>query len=485
VPHRPFPRWSLVLAAALPLPGGPVAGAPPPAAAPRAPALALAPCPAADSLPGTLCGALAVPEDPARPGGRVLRLGVAVVPALAPEPGAVPLFHLEGGPGLGAIEAAAKFYLGPGSAYRRGRDVVLVDQRGTGRSGALRCPALERRSPLDDYDPIDEVTACRRDLERRANLSMYSTSIAADDLDRVRTALGAERVDLWAISYGTRLAQTYLKAHGEHVRSAVLVGFAPLDYRAPLFHAVAAQRALDLLFFECQFDPDCAARYPELRRDWRSLLERLDAGPVVVPPPAPGEPTTTIRRGPFGEALRGQLYTSAGRRRLPGLIHRAGQGDFAPLLAALASPGFPIAEGLYLTIACSEGSARVADDEVGPSTAGTFLGDYREKSERAACAAWPKYDVPESFYAPPGAGPPLLVLSGEMDNVTPPAWAEEFCSHLPTCRLVSIPEMSHAPDDLDEWVNGDCFDDLARAFFDHPGELDPSCVRDMRPPPLR
>src|SRR4051812_38177409 len=197
------------------------------------PSLDLAPCPADGALKGAWCGSLTAAEDPAHPEGRKIPIRVVVVRALSPAPGAVPLFHLDGGPGV-AASGAADFYLGPGSEYHRTRDVVLVDQRGTGGSNPLHCPALERRSPLDDYEPVELVAECRRELETRADLAMYSTEQAAADLDRVRAALGYDRVDLWALSYGTRLAQVYMKHFGARVHAGVLVGFAPLDYKAPL-----------------------------------------------------------------------------------------------------------------------------------------------------------------------------------------------------------------------------------------------------------
>jgi len=432
-------------------------------------------------MKGASCGLLSVPEDPAQPQGRTIALHVVVLRALSPTPTSVPLFHLDGGPGV-AASGAAGFYLGPGSDYRRTRDVVLVDQRGTGGSSALRCPALQQRSPLDDYEPVEEVARCRRDLEARTDLALYSTEIAAADLDRVRAALGYDHIDLWALSYGTRLAQVYLKSFGARVRSAVLVGFAPLDYKAPLFHAVAAQRALDLVLDGCQLDPDCAARYPDLRGEWRDLLGRLDRGPI--PASAPGGRAREIRRGPFGEAIRTLLATAAGQRRLPDIIHRAAAGDFAPLLAAVPA-GPPGAEGLYLTIACSEGGARITDADVRRHTTGTFLGDYRVSRERAACAAWRTYSVPESFFTPPAAAPPVLVVSGGMDHVTPPEWAEAFCSTLPSCRLLRVPALGHGPFDLDEWAHGECLDAVMLGFYEHGGTIETECLRSMKPPPYR
>jgi len=444
--------------------------------------LPLAPC-TSERLKGAQCGTLSVPEDPDRPEGPRAKVDLVVLRAIEPHPEAVPLFHLEGGPGV-AASGATGFYLGPGSGYRRTRDVVLVDQRGTGESDALRCPALEGRSPLQDYAPLDEVAACRKALESHADLTRYSTSNAAFDLDRARAALGYDRIDIWALSYGTRLAQAYLKAFPSRVRSAVLVGFAPLDYKAPLFHAVAAQRVLDLVLDACQLDAPCAARYPDLRREWRSLLERLEAGPIVVAPSRPGAPAVEIRRGPFGEALRTLLATTAGQRRVPAMIHRAARGDFSAFLERVPQ-GPAGVEGLYLTIACSEGSARITDEDVRRHTAGTFLGDYRVSRERAACAAWRTYPVPESFYLPPAGGVPLLVVSGELDHVTPPAWAEAFCAATDSCLLLRVPALGHGPFDLEEWTHGECLDSVMQGFYEHPGRIDAECLRGMKPPPFQ
>ncbi|HUP49333.1 MAG TPA: alpha/beta fold hydrolase, partial [Thermoanaerobaculia bacterium] len=291
-------------------------------AIPRGTAVDLQPCGPEDDRAAIRCGSLSVPENPDRPDGQQIRLHFAVVPAEQPRPGAAPLFILEGGPGIAASEGGS-FFLAEGSEYRRDRDVVLVDQRGTGRSNPLRCPASERLGPLQPLYTVAAVEACRDDLEKIADLTMYSTEIAAGDLDRVRHALGHDQIDIWSLSYGTRLALTYIKRDPARVRSAVLVGFAPLDYRTPLYHAAAAQRVLDLVFYSCQMEPACSARYPDLRREWDGLLERFDGGPIRI-----GD--AGVARGPFTEALRGILTMAAGQRALPRIITRAAAGDFEP-----------------------------------------------------------------------------------------------------------------------------------------------------------
>jgi pimeloyl-ACP methyl ester carboxylesterase len=297
----------------------------------------------------------------------------------------------------------------------------------------------------------------------------------------VRTALGYAQVDLWALSYGTRLAQVYMKHFPARVHAAVLIGFAPLDYRAPLYHAMNAQRVLDLLFYDCARDEACATKYPELRADWHRVLHRFDAGPVTAT--AQGG-DVAVARGPFGELVRNMLTTAAGQRALPALIHAAVGGDVNGFVSTRAGAAVPLAEGLYLSIVCSEAMPRIPADATRFS-AGTFLGSYRVENERVACAGWPVSPVGDDFYAPPRVSVPILVLSGTMDHVTAPEWAHDFCASTAGCRLVDVPELGHGPFDLDRWTEGDCIDRMAAAFLDDPRRLDTSCIGRMRPPAFK
>lgn len=445
------------------------------------PAFIVKPCAPAGQSAAVRCGTISVPEDPNASGGRTISLNVIVIQATHKRSGVWPLFHLDGGPGIAATNAS-DFYLGPGSIYRESRDVVLFDQRGTGGSNALRCPAIEHRHPLQDMYASDDVIACHNDLRGRADLSKYSTEIAAGDIDRVRRALGYPQIDLWAISYGTRVAQAYMKRFPERVHRAVLVGFVPLDYRPPLYHAVNAQRVVDLIFHECQRDKECAARYPNLRHEWQTLLESLDQNHVKTDT-AWGQ--VVIRRGPFVEALRSFLYTSAGQRQFPYIVHAAASGDFEPFLRILSKDSSQFAEGLYLTIACSEGVARINSADIPRYTDGTSLGDYRVRQELAACANWPAYSVTDDFYVPQKKSPPMLVFSGAMDPVAAPEWGYQFCASLPNCRLLSIPDLGHGPFDLDVWTEGACFDEITVAFYRQGAPVDASCVKRMRPPAFK
>jgi len=425
------------------------------------------------------CGVVEVTEDRSKP-DRKIGLNMIVVPALHPNAGVPPMFHLEGGPGIAAT-SAAEFYVGPGRIYRESRDVVLVDQRGTGGSNPLHCPAIENRPPLvDEYLPED-VIACRKDLSSKADLTNYSTMRAAEDIDSVREALGSEQIDIWSISYGTRLAQEYIKRFPTRIRRVVMAGFAPLDYRTPLFHAMNVQRVLDLLLYKCRADEKCSAKYPNLKNEWSALLTRLDHSPASVQ--WNGAPVS-LGRGRFTEEVRNSFGTAAGQRAFPAMVHAAFSGDFAPFLRSERKGPSPFANGLYLTIGCSEGSSRIALADVARYTAGTFLGDYRVRQELSACAEWPRYQLPTDFFNPPASTPELLVISGEMDHVMPPDYAEQFCSKLQNCRLIMIPDLGHGPFDLDVWTGGDCYDRITGRFLNE-GIIDESCLKKMHAPVFR
>jgi pimeloyl-ACP methyl ester carboxylesterase len=451
------------------------------------PRLDLEPCGAEGVKSEMLCGRLDVPENYDRPLGRRLSLNVVVVPAAKGPSDAPALFELAGGPGLG-VTGLANFYLGPGRAFRESRNIVLVDQRGTGESSPLHCPEIESLSPLEEMYPVEAVRSCRRRLEAAADLTQYTTDNAARDLEQVRAALGYRAVDLQGTSYGTELARAYIRLFPERVRSAVLIGPPPADMRTPLPHAANAQRALDLLFHECQSDVRCRSAHPDLRANWRDVLRRVEAGVRQrrLDPMTGTATEIVITRGPFAEALRNLFTTATARRSLPTLIARAAAGDFTPLVEAMPSGAGGFAEGLYLSVACAEGTSRIEPADVPRFTSGTFLGDYRVRQQMLACAEWPLASVPPRFHEPLASTHPVLLLVGEFDATTPPHYAREVCAALANCRLVQIPGMGHGPFDLDAWSGGECFNRVVLEFLDRgdPKGLDTSCVAGMTPPPF-
>jgi pimeloyl-ACP methyl ester carboxylesterase len=430
-----------------------------------------------------LAATLEVPENRSTRDGRKISLHIVVVPALTdgiPDP---PLFEIAGGPGL-AASGAAGFYAADSTGYRATRDVVLIDQRGTGKSNPLRCPELDSASKLGEmYDPA-AVRRCRDELAKTADLTQYGTMAAVHDLEAVRMAYGAEKIDLIALSYGTVVVQTYMREYPQNVRCAVLVGTVPVDEKLPLHHARASEEVLQRLFDDCDRDPECGSAFPSLRTEWKSLLDSFPVKAVYTD--SLDTRLVTIERGPFCEALRSLLVTTAKQRRVPFVIHRAARGDFYPFFEAIRpySPNdSSLAQGMYLCVACPEGTQRIADDEIDSETAGTFLGRYRVDQQIGACNEWPTVALSDEVLTPVTASVPTLLIAGGMDYVTPIVWAQQVSSRLSDSRVVVVDHLGHFPDGL---ANMKCLDSLILSFLQAGTTvgIDDSCVGAMAPPPF-
>lgn len=457
-----------ILAAAL----AACAGTPKP---PQAPRLGLSPCQAHDSPAPLLCGSLNVPEDRSQPQrSRNLSLKVVVVPATG-EKSLPPLYSLDGGPGLPAT-ASASFWATAGAIHRQHRDIVLIDQRGTGGSNALPC-AVNFASPLEPVLDLDAVRACRYRLSPRADLTQYSTAAAVADLEAVREALGHERIDLIGLSYGTRVAQEYLRLHYTRVRAVALLGTVSPAEKLPLSFSQNAQAVLTRLARQCEADAGCRRIAPKITRDIAALQAKFAAGPVRVA--QPGGKTAKLEAGPFWEAVRAQLVTAASQRRLPWLLHEAAQGRFAPFLAAVESAPDAAANGLLLSVSCREDTLHISEDDL-PPLRKTVFGDYRVRQQMLACSEWPGGPLPRTFSFVTSEVPTLL-MAGGMDHVTPAQWAQDAASGLINSRVVTIPDLGHFPDGLS---NMECYDQVINAFFEAGSatNLDLSCVATMKAP---
>ncbi|MBI3450545.1 MAG: alpha/beta fold hydrolase [Acidobacteria bacterium] len=438
------------------------------------------------------CGTLEVFEDREARRGRTIPLNVVVIPARGPTVRPDPLFDLSGGPGLASTEGAG-FYAGEGAAYRRERDVVLVDQRGTGKSNPLTCDlATDDPNPrgiLDEMYPPTAVAACHASLTSRANLGLYTTPIAMDDLDDVRAWLGYDRIDLFGLSYGTRAAMTYMSRHPDHVRSAILVGVAPPGMNIPLHHAADAQRAMDLLLQDCAADAACSGAFPKARAELDDLMAALEREPAKVEHVVPGKGGKlhlTLRREIVAEKLRFLLYSASTARRIPLVVHRALAGDYEPFLAlALGDEGGPsgIADGMYLSVTCPEDTRRIDPAEARALNSGTFVGDYRVFQQTRACSMWPEAQLPAGYFDPFFTKAPVLIFSGRLDPVTAPHWAEEIAARLPHARNVMLHGAGHGPGGLS---HTECLDGIILRFLDAGAveALDKACVESMAPPPF-
>jgi pimeloyl-ACP methyl ester carboxylesterase len=397
------------------------------------------------------CASLTVPEarSPGHdPKGRTLDLAIAVVRATGRKTAPDPLFFLAGGPGQSALDA----YPGVAGSFARvnlTHDIVLVDQRGTGRSGPLACPETElETTTVDRAKVVALAERCRVNLETRADLRQYTTAIAMDDLDEVRERLGYDKIDLYGGSYGTRAALVYLRRHGNHVRSVILDGVAPPDWTIGGTLGRDAQRSMDLLFARCAADPACNGAFPDLHGSLSSLLDKVTTPQTVtVTHPVSAVPTTlTVSRESVGSTLRALSYESETIALLPLLIHSAAAtGDLHPLAAQslILSDFMKISQGEHLAVVCNEDAPYIDPAQLEKDNGSTYVGTGPGLLYLEACKTWPRADVTPEDRAPVSSNAPVLLLSGELDPVTPPANAAWAARTLPNSFQVTVPGEGH------------------------------------------
>jgi pimeloyl-ACP methyl ester carboxylesterase len=453
--------------------------------------IALSPCqlghPIAAARVAARCGTLEVPEDHARPDGRKIGLRVAVIPSDNPSGQPAPVFMLAGGP----RQAITEVYPRIAPAFERigrERDIVLVDQRGTGGSNGLTCPNLSGRDRDEDLLPSEArrlAADCARTLSQKADLTRYGTNDFVRDLEAVRVALGYPALNVMGGSYGTRAALAYARAYPDRTRTLVLDGVAPFPMIVGNDFDRDSQRSLDLLFRRCAGEPACAARYPDLPGDVRTLLARLDARPekVRLRHPLTGEPIVQDFTGDAArQVLFAFLYQAETSALLPALLREAKGGDLAPLAAqgilAVADIQAGMSRALQLSVLCSEDVPNFVDPLPGASP--TFLGNRAREAFRSLCADWPRAAPDPGFHESTRLDVPALLLSGEADPVTPPRWGDVAASSLPAGRHVVVAGAGHGV------LGRGCIPRVVAAFVKKGSAegLDVSCVDRLRPSPI-
>jgi len=454
--------------------------------------ISLTPCEVPGATPSTKdkvrCGTFEVYEDRERQAGRKIALKIVVYPATGQDKAPDPLFYIPGGPGLSATEDAP-FVAQQAAKILAHRDLVFVDQRGTGGSNPLNCALFKSsdlQSYLGDYFPLPDVRKCREELEPKADLKLYTTPTAADDLEDVRRALGYTKINIVGVSYGTRAAQVFLRRHADSARAIVLLGVSTTNQFMPRDFPQHTERALTGVMAECAADKDCHRAFPNLEAEKKNVLEKLQRGPVEVEVKR-GTSNESVRislsRDLVAEAIRYMLYQPFSASRIPLFIHLAAQGNFVPLANAainyrqnLVSSG---STGMYLSVTCAEDLPLIKPDEGERNGANTFLGDYRLRQQRAACALWPRGTIPANYAEPTVSDVPVLILTGQWDPVTPPIYGDTVANHLSHSLHVIVPHGGHGFDGL----NGqDCIDNLITSFVEKGSAvgLDTSCVSSIK-----
>jgi pimeloyl-ACP methyl ester carboxylesterase len=444
--------------------------------------LELQPCGVTGITKDALCGQYEVYEDRAKRTGRKITLYVMVLPALVDKPAPDPIFYLQGGPGGAATSVAGASFM---TQLHRTRDVVLVDQRGTGKSNPLQCSfrgdANDMRGFFVEGLTPESARACRTELEKNADLKLYTTTLAMADLDDVRAALGYEKVNVYGGSYGATTALSYLNYYPQHVRTVTISGVAPPDSPLPLSFAKGVEHALNRLFDDCAAEEKCKAAFPDLRKDWATVVANVSKGPVTfdaLNPLTRQKQQVTMTREGFSELVRLVLYNPTVMSLLPAAIHEMSRGDYShfAFYAYQLQRGTDaaIARGMHISVLCAEDLPFIKESEVEPATKGTFYGASRTRLFLKVCEQWPRGDMPAKFREPIKSHLPVLILSGELDPVTPPDLATPLLRWLPNGRQVMMHNATH--------YSYDCQEKLAREFIDQGNAkgLDAACVEGIK-----
>jgi pimeloyl-ACP methyl ester carboxylesterase len=434
------------------------------------------------------CGVLSVPENPDQPRSRKIGLNIAVVPALDRRAETDPLFILAGGPG----QAAQDFYTLVAPAFarvQREHAIVLLDQRGTGGSNALNCPFPDEDEAAD-LTPKQLRAHARECLQSlHADPAYYTTSVAVQDLDAVRAALGYAQISLYGVSYGTRVAQHYLRRFPQHARALILDGVVPPDAVLAADGALYAQRTLELIFTRCQSDAACHAVFADPRAQFAALRTRLAAAParVALPDPDTGSVTPVdVRLVHLQIATRLLSYAPERAALLPLIIDQAvAHNNLVPLAAQalIMSKRYvgAVSYGMHNAVACTEDVPFVDATKIDRAAlARSYLGPAQLEGLIEVCREWPRGLMDDDFRAPLKSDRPVLILSGSADPVTPPEYAQRAAQGLSNALQITLEGQGHG-----QLATG-CMPRVMARFLElgTATGLDISCTRSIAPDPF-
>lgn len=442
---------------------------------------------------GAECGELSVKENPDDPASADITLSILRLPAISPVPAADPLFLIQGGPGGSSIDMASQLH-SFFADVRKNRDLIFVDQRGTGKSNPLSCEQLT----ADDHSlPEAEQTekylrllaSCAQQYQQIAGF--YTTPFAVQDLDSVRSALGYKRINLWGGSYGTRVALEYARRYPEQTRSLILDGVAPVSIALPKYFARDAMAALNAVNQECKAQPACVSEFGDIVQKAESVLRRVQsleqtAAPLTISYEHPRNQqleTLILTARNFSSLIFMSLYSRDLTVLLPRAISFAEQEDYRLLaaLSALASEQMQqmnIMEGMRYSVICNEDWPQLTELDIAQSE--PFFGMNFVKDMQAICKLWPRVSLPEYYFKPVSSDVPALLLSGHHDPVTPEFWAQQVAANLPNARLLTASGGNHS-------ITAEgCVPQVLAQFIERASmeAVNDECVRYIKPLPL-
>jgi len=428
------------------------------------------------------CGKLTVPENWQSPTGKTIDINVTVVNAVAATPKKDPLVLLMGGPG----QAGSELVAGLTKIFRKAneaRDLVLIDQRGTGLSNPLMCEKEGANPYLDvqaDFK-LSDIDECIATYD--ADLSQYGTTSAINDFEAVREALGYEQINLYGISYGSRAAMVYMREKPQALRTVILDGVVPPQIAVGPMGAEAA-RAFDILINQCSADKKCHAKYPTLNDDYHKVRAQLELQTIetTIAHPVTDLPVTLkIDTAKFIGTLHSLMYGVGARELIPFVISQVAIGNYKPMAGIIAAgqgKSDKIYTGMQLNILCNEDMPRASEQAIEKSRANSFSGQHSIDDLIKICEHWPSFDAPANFGEQVTSALPTLLLSGELDPVTPPSWAEVALQGLSNHKHFIAKKAGHG------LVTQTCAATMVAEFIEHGKleDIDGSCL-DKQPLP--
>jgi pimeloyl-ACP methyl ester carboxylesterase len=425
------------------------------------------------------CGTLEVPENYQKPAGDKIAINFAVLPAIDDSEYKTPLMFLAGGPGQAAVELATGLNR-VFSEVRKTRDIILVDQRGTGESSALSCEfeSVDNvYSTLPDALNTQEVLDCVAQF--KGDVTQYNSENAIRDFDGIRSALGHEKLNIYGGSYGTRAGLIFMRMFPESLESVVLDSVGPVEVPIGMFGQSGA-RSFNLLIDNCKSSDSCHKAFPDLAEEFQSVKARLAKEPVRIKilHPRLGTPTTLVLDDTkFTGNLRFQLYGMEGRSMVPLVIHQAFLGNYQPLIGLMArTEGEQLVyTGLLFNIVCNEDIPKLSVEDKAADANNNFDGNDSHLAWDMVCPFFPEYRPSEDFYQSVTADIPTLILSGNLDPVTPPSNGEYSAKSLPNSHHIVVENASHTV------AMSTCANDIVNEFLTSktPKKLDESCLKDI------
>ncbi|MGI1678418.1 MAG: alpha/beta hydrolase [Cellvibrionaceae bacterium] len=436
------------------------------------------------------CGKYSVAENPGNSNGRKIHLNIARLPSISSRSESDPLFIFAGGPGQAATEVIPAV-LPLIRKINQKRDIVFIDQRGTGKSNPLDCEPEDEMDYDLSYEESMELQSqmlkeCLKSYD--ADLSFYTTPYAMDDVNDVRKALGYEKINVWGASYGTRAALVYMRRHPETVRTAVLDGVAPIGMNIPQYFLSDADEALARLLNHCVNNDACHKEFGDLESITKNLIKRLDENPekISIRHPSTQKDIEVFLNGEIlASYLRLALYSREMSSVVPWMISAMDKKDYRALSVLLASSensmgGMSV--GMQYTILCAEDVSQVSNED------SIQVASYKDSSESLlqlnliepmedVCQFWPKGKLPENYLSPVESDLPTLIVSGELDPVTPPYWGDKAAETLSNSQHIVVPGTHHGgsfsgcvPDIINDFINSASLE-----------AVDDSCVEKIKP----